>query len=903
MLCKICKNELQQLPDGSFVCQNCKKLYFKKANTTNDDYIPPIEERLSPNTVGGVTSFVCPTCGSSDFEIVNGKYKCKCCLNVYDLSDDESPFKLDLALADSFRQMADFNSAKTIYEKVIKENPNADLTSAYWGLFLCDNNVIFEVDARQEIYPSFYKVRPFTVTSNSNYQKAIELSTIFRPTKTSSLIELAERIEYARMRYFDIEKKTEPFDVFICFKNDNGESSKWARAIYNRFVRKYNVFYSEETLKDIKSTYREYESHIYHALYTSKVMLVICKSRQELDSQWVRNEWSRFSIINKRANLGKALIPIFLDGFNPYDLPDDIWHEQGLKTGMGLLADLEVHLARYINPVDTDKILRDTITKTEQERRQKDIELEKALKESQARLAELEKSIKMGNISGDAAKIQNQLKMMWIKIKDFANFDEARKIAQEVIDDYPESSEAWLGLAFIDFYAKSDLELIGNFKYYDNNNFKVAYRCATTEEKEALDALRQQYDINNEVRAKELVKGDFDYIETQLKAVDTMSLIDMRSLLDRLSTVDNKIDSFDEEYKKHLTAQKEAITNARRDLDKIMAKKIADSFDELSRNKATDLLDYEALINKADSLLPQEAKTYFIENYYPNSKTAVEGAVYTQTERFNEIIKQSDVAIIEASKLSEEIEQLTYEHKNKTQKIILNANNHYIKHIRSSWIAVSILFTLFCAFFMWDLSTLIEHHTAFVRGPLKIILMVVVGLCWLFSWSEYSRSRVSKLVVAETITLILVILKIILAVSLPSTLISLPAILSIWIGTIILSKQSPKRRHPKNATDLANLEEKKSAWNYFNRTYLSRKRKCDADFAKQTNQAFNKIKALDHDLGGIALICKVPSVQSEEMLKDCLDCYKSKLQEIKRFFILARKQAQGILTKIRRYGR
>lgn len=295
------------------------------------------------------TSFVCPTCGSREYDCIGDKIRCKCCYNIYDKSEENPSLMRDIALADYFRQMTDFNRAKTIYKRVIEENPESDLTAAYWGMYLCDNNVIFEKDGAGNIFPSFYKVIDEQSSENEFYQKAIDCSVIYHSDKTVNLIALANKIDDARNKYKDISLRNDPYDIFICFKNDNGSSLSWAKKIYSKLAKKYKVFFSEETLKNIKSIYRDYEPNIYYALYTAKVMLVICKDRSDLESQWVQNEWLRFSEINRRESLGKAIIPIFIDGFDPNSLPETLWHTQGFSSGPKLIANLKDQLKEYLS--------------------------------------------------------------------------------------------------------------------------------------------------------------------------------------------------------------------------------------------------------------------------------------------------------------------------------------------------------------------------------------------------------------------------------------------------------------------------------------------------------------------------------------------------------------------------
>lgn len=892
MHCLKCNGELEQISEGRFKCNQCKAIFrmeLKDSRSDTDHY-------------GDWASFVCPTCGSREFEDLDDKIRCKCCFNTYDKTEDKLPFTNDLSQADNFRQMADFTHAKMIYKKVIEENPDADLTSAYWGIYLCDNNVVFEKDGKGNVFPSFYKVLTEKSVENEYYQRAIECSTAFHPDKTANLVALAGKIDDDRKKYWDISSKNEPFDVFICFKNDNGLSSMWAREIYNRFTRKYNVFFSEETLKYIKSLYREYEPNIYYALYTAKVMIVICKDRNEIESQWVQNEWFRFSEINKRAGMGKAIIPIFVDDFDPNNLPDSLWHTQGLKADHQLIANLEEQLKEYLSPDASGRAKGHS--KEDKERMEKDLALEKELRESQHRLSELERSLKDSALSESVVKVQNLLNIMWIKIQEFGEFREAKERANEIIKMNANCSKAWLGLAYIDFYARSEAEFIKNFRYYENSNYKLAYKYATKAEQEHFDKLYEQYDINNQNAAKEVIKEDVRFIHNTLVTIKSASLMDMRSFYNRLSTTLTKIETLDTEYQKHLSKDIKEIKAIRDKVVVMIAESVSNTFIKYSKDPSIDILDYDALVNQSESFMPDESKTYFIENCYSTTKTLVESAVSTQTEKFKDIIKQADDALNESKELENKFSKYAETYKVKKTKIKVEADKSYIKRIKRRWVLCSLLFTILLV-----AMALIEINMPFLDGNTFLGFIIPMGFFWLVSFFEYKKHRkISHLIFSEIVCTIIYLVSLFMCgMDYAKEHILLLIVLGLMILLIAITARtihvSPKRRHPKSSMDLTYLDEKKGASKYYSRRFMSQTNKTNAEFKVQLDSAFNAIAMLDHDLGGVVLKCRVDSVENQDELLDCLKCYQQKVAEIKRFFNLAIKQAQGVLIKIRKYGR
>ena len=122
--------------------------------------------------------------------------------------------------------------------------------------------------------------------------------------------------------------------------------------LYNHLSASYKVFFSERSLDNI--VIREYEPNIYHALYTAKIMLVLCSDIDYLNSQWVRNEWSRFKMMTRTSAQAKSIIPIFIDGFAPEQLPDELRSCQGYNNDIYLMQKLGSAIKAIINPVDKE---------------------------------------------------------------------------------------------------------------------------------------------------------------------------------------------------------------------------------------------------------------------------------------------------------------------------------------------------------------------------------------------------------------------------------------------------------------------------------------------------------------------------------------------------------------------
>ena len=114
------------------------------------------------------------------------------------------------------------------------------------------------------------------------------------------------------------------YDIFISFKDLDASSKRTASSllaedIYDSLdVRGYNVFYSRRVLPGMVGS--EYEPEIENALASSKLLVVVFSSAEEISSDWVKYEWKYF-LRNK-----KPILPVFKDCGNSQwkNMPQEI---------------------------------------------------------------------------------------------------------------------------------------------------------------------------------------------------------------------------------------------------------------------------------------------------------------------------------------------------------------------------------------------------------------------------------------------------------------------------------------------------------------------------------------------------------------------------------------------------
>ena len=302
----------------------------------------------------------CGVCGAA-LSGSGNTYTCEYCGNV---SHRGNPALEDeLATANALRECSRFDEAQAMYKQIVKKYKEHDLSEVYWNLLLCEQRVMFETNERGEHFPSFYAIVSDDVTDSPYYECALSQAMKHAPDRIAIFEKMAEKMASAKQLYARIRESEKPFDVFVCFKKSKMDGSgaqtpdtELANDLYNEFCKSYKVFFSERTLRDV--SVRDYEPNIYYALYTAKVMLLLCSKKEYLEAQWVKNEWSRYAAFAQNPATGKTIIPIFLEKFTPEDLPAVLQGYQGLKDNRHLFTDLEGTLRKILKPVDVEDMMK-----------------------------------------------------------------------------------------------------------------------------------------------------------------------------------------------------------------------------------------------------------------------------------------------------------------------------------------------------------------------------------------------------------------------------------------------------------------------------------------------------------------------------------------------------------------
>ena len=259
--------------------------------------------------------------------------------------------KLMYDRANSYLMHNEFDKAENMYNQILfSDKEDAD---AYWSLVLCKYGISYVKDPKTGKYvPTCNRTYYSSIFDDENYKNAVKYA---NEEKAELFKTDAKTIDDIQCGIIAISKKEKPFDIFISYKETglNGGRTKEsiaAQDLYEKLTAEgYKVFFSRITLEDKIGT--EYEPYIYAALASSKVMITVCSSKENIESVWVKNEWSRFLSFAQKDST-KTILPLYFD-MDQSDLPGEFAHlpsydmntdgfEQDLLRGIKKLIPLPI---------------------------------------------------------------------------------------------------------------------------------------------------------------------------------------------------------------------------------------------------------------------------------------------------------------------------------------------------------------------------------------------------------------------------------------------------------------------------------------------------------------------------------------------------------------------------------
>lgn len=192
--------------------------------------------------------------------------------------------------ANALRMQGEFDKAAGMFESILVQyGPDPEI---YWALVLCRYGIEYVEDPNTgERIPTCHRASYNSILTDVDYLAALEHADEY----TAHIYrQEAEKIADIQKAILNISNKEEPYDVFICYKEntDGGSRTKdsvLAQDIYQELTKAgYKVFFARITLEDKLGV--EYEPYIFAALNSAKVMLAVGTKPEHFNAVWVKNE-------------------------------------------------------------------------------------------------------------------------------------------------------------------------------------------------------------------------------------------------------------------------------------------------------------------------------------------------------------------------------------------------------------------------------------------------------------------------------------------------------------------------------------------------------------------------------------------------------------------------------------
>lgn len=409
-------------------------------------------------------TYVCKRCGGKlkIFDDTLTIFRCECCQTLQAIPRLNAKKKLQMfERANRLRLNCEFDTATSVFLNIAAEFP--DESEAYWGLCLCKYGIEYvkEKETVKRI-PTCHRTNYTSILDDMDYIQALEnASEQAKPL----YIEEAEEINGLQKAILAVANKEKPYDVFISFKNEdkNKERTKdsvLAQSIYDTLTeRGYAVFFSRISLE---SSSGEYEPYIFNALNSAKVMLVVGTDCENLDSVWVKNEWSRFLELIKKDS-SKEIYVCYAD-MDPRDMPNEFKNiaKHNIRS-VGFEQDLLRGISKIIAP-------------------------NKGVGEE----------IAFADLDTD-----NILKRGFLELED-GNWTGADRCFDTVLKETPNRSKAYLGKAMAQRKVLRVEYLCRLPDLSDNEYFNRAVKCGNDSEKEMYANILQDCEIFRETEMKRL---------------------------------------------------------------------------------------------------------------------------------------------------------------------------------------------------------------------------------------------------------------------------------------------------------------------------------------------------------------------------------------------------------------
>lgn len=260
-------------------------------------------------------SLVCKVCGGAIVKTADGFVCDSCGTPVSQMNLDDEKKIESINRANEARRTFDFDEAIRAYTQLLANNPKD--AEVHWQLALSKFG-IEDVperlpDGRIQYVPTIHRLRFESFDKDENYKNAMKYAD---DNALGYYMTQGKKITAIQNKLMDLVRNEKDYDVFISFKAEDAEGNRSedsliAQEIYEQLTKNgIKTFFSRISLQNVVG--EEYEPHIFSALNSSKVMILVATDLSYINYGWVKNEWTRFlDLMDQDSSNTKTLIPVY----------------------------------------------------------------------------------------------------------------------------------------------------------------------------------------------------------------------------------------------------------------------------------------------------------------------------------------------------------------------------------------------------------------------------------------------------------------------------------------------------------------------------------------------------------------------------------------------------------------
>ena len=225
--------------------------------------------------------------------------------------------------AESFQYDREYDKAEEYYRQVITKG-GAD-AEVYWRLLLCHYCVSYQKSDDGRLIPIILNP-DLSDPQEMSLRRDLENSIL--PDQRKHYEEELSKIDAILNKYRQVHSDIK-YDVFISVKQQkdgrNTIDSDIASSLYDSLTEKgLKVFNSRRCKAEMAG--KLYEPYIISALMSAKALIVVGTSAENMNSQWVKNEWTRYQWLQRReiqqtGKTDRMLLCYLAMGMSPREIP------------------------------------------------------------------------------------------------------------------------------------------------------------------------------------------------------------------------------------------------------------------------------------------------------------------------------------------------------------------------------------------------------------------------------------------------------------------------------------------------------------------------------------------------------------------------------------------------------